>query len=443
MRKIFTIAIREYRAMVGTRAFVISLAMMPIMMFGGLLAMDLMKRTEKVHERRIVVIDHTGELVDTLIVTAGEYNAAISSLADDKNSKNDPSPMSRADQYRLESLPPEAVDDQKRLELSQQIRDQQLYAFVEIPAHIANPDSTESVAFHASDATLSQARRWFTTTLNELISTRRLVAAGIDPLVVQQARKPVRVAAKGLFQQSASGKIAASAERDELTAIFLPMTVMMLMFMVIFMASQPMLESVLEEKSSRVVEVLLGSVNPMQLMTGKLLGTVGGSLTIMAVYLVGMVLAARSRGLWEFIPWELVPWFIVFQILGVLFFASIFMAIGSAVSQLKEAQAMLLPVWLLLMLPLFVWFQIIREPNGNLAFALTWIPPASPSTVLLRMATGTVIPSWQVWGALLLLVLSTTGCIYLAARIFRVGILWQGKTPRMTELLRWGLGMNR
>ena len=108
--------------------------------------------------------------------------------------------------------------------------------------------------------------------------------AGIDPVIVNQASRKVDVSGMGLFQRNKNGEVIADVEQDEMTAIFLPFTVMMLMFMVIFMASQPMLESVLEEKTSRVVEVLLGSVNPTQLMTGKLLGTVGGSLTIFAVY---------------------------------------------------------------------------------------------------------------------------------------------------------------
>jgi ABC-2 type transport system permease protein len=174
-------------------------------------------------------------------------------------------------------------------------------------------------------------------------------------------------------------------------------------------------------------------------MTGKLLGTVGGSLTILSVYLLGTILAAQAKGLWTSVPWDLLPWFLLFQILGVLFFAAIFMAVGSAVSQLKEAQSMLLPVWLLMMIPMFVWFQIVREPNGPLAMGLSWLPPATPSTMLLRMATGVTIPLWQIVGTLIMLLVTTALCVVVAGRIFRVGILWQGKTPKLAEIIRWGL----
>ena len=99
---------------------------------------------------------------------------------------------------------------------------------------------------------------------------------------------------------------------------------------------------------------------------------------------------------------------------------------------------MLLPVWMLLMIPMFVWFEIVREPNGSLASGLTWLPPATPSTMMLRMATGATIPTWQIVGSLLLLLMATAVCVVIAGRIFRVGILWQGKTPRIGEMLRWG-----
>jgi ABC-2 type transport system permease protein len=227
--------------------------------------------------------------------------------------------------------------------------------------------------------------------------------------------------------------------KNELADIFLPMGIMMLMFMVIFMAAQPMLESVLEEKSQRIAEVLLGSVSPFQLMSGKLIGTVSGSLTIFGIYSVGLYFISSNRGWLANIPMELLPWFIVYQALGVVFYASIFMAVGSSVSQLKEAQSMLLPVWLVLMIPMFVWLLIIRDPNGALARWLSLFPPCASTTMVLRLATGQTVPTWQIILSLLLLIVTTLAVIVIAGRIFRVGILWQGKVPRLGEVLRWAL----
>ena len=201
--------------------------------------------------------------------------------------------------------------------------------------------------------------------------------------------------------------------------------------------AQPMLESVLEEKSQRIAEVLLGSVNSFQLMAGKLLGTVAGSLTVFAIYLVSMLIFAAYKGYVDQIPFQLAPWFVLFQILGVLFYASIFLAIGASVSQLKEAQAMLLPVWLMMMSPIFVWLLLVREPLGNTATMFSLFPPAAPTAMMLRLATGQAIPLWQPIAGALLTAISTLAIVFFAARIFRVGILWQGKTPRIGEILRW------
>ena len=242
-----------------------------------------------------------------------------------------------------------------------------------------------------------------------------------------------------MLEKSSTGEIVKGKEKDDLTAIMLPMGVMMMMFMVIFMAAQPMLESVLEEKSERIAEVLLGSANPFQLMAGKLCGTVGGSLTILIVYLIGGFAIATTKGWTDRIPLDIVPWFIVFQIFGVLFFAAIFMAVGASVSQLKEAQSLLLPVWMLLMSPMFVWILVIREPNGAMATWFSFFPPATPTMMMLRMSTSATIPLWQPLVGLLILIISTIFCVYVASRIYRVGLLWQGQTPKFSELLKWAL----
>jgi ABC-2 type transport system permease protein len=203
------------------------------------------------------------------------------------------------------------------------------------------------------------------------------------------------------------------------------------------MSAQPLLESVMEEKAGRIAEVLLGSVGASQLMFGKLLGNVAGSLTIVAIYAAGGYFAAERNGWTNLIPLELVPWFLVYQILAVLLFSSLFMAVGAAVSQLKEAQAMLLPIWLTLACPLFIWLQIVREPNGSIATWMSFFPPAIPLVMVLRLASDAVVPPWQIIVGLLLLVATTAICVYIAGRVFRIGILWQGKSPRFSEIIRW------
>lgn len=455
MRKIFTIAVREYKAMVATKAFLISIIMMPILMLGSLLTVSVLKNVSEVKERKIGVVDPDGKLFPVLAAASESRNRQLQSLLDSQQAKSSPGAEKKASAVRsqsddglptalrgeflrLQRLEPTTLDDQYRAELSDQVRRGELYAFVEIPAKLLQlPAVDQKILFYSQDSSISESRGWFLAVINEFIKSERLSAAGIDPVAVAQASRPIAVSGMGLVTRSASGDITAAKERNQLTDIFLPMGAMMFMFLVIFMASQPMLEAVLEEKSQRIAEVLLGSANPFQLMLGKLLGTVGGSMTVFLIYLAGGFFIARDRGWVENLPLELIPWFFVFQLLGVLFYASIFMAVGASVSQLKEASAMLMPVWMLLMLPIFIWLPIVQDPNGAIARGISLFPPATSTTMVLRLATGVSIPLWELLLATLLLVVSTALVVVLAGRIFRVGMLWQGKVPRFSELLRW------
>jgi ABC-type Na+ efflux pump permease subunit len=333
------------------------------------------------------------------------------------------------------------VDDELRFQLSERIRAGKLNAFVEIPADAVDRpgDATSSIGYYSLDSGISQAKSQIQRAVNDIIKNLRLVKAGIDPTRVADASREVVVRNLGLVDRSAGGLVQPE-QKNEMSAIFLPLGAMMLMFMVIFLAAQPILESVLEEKSQRIAEVLLGSVSPFQLLVGKLLGTVAGSLTVFAIYFVGAALLAQNRGWSGMIPFHLAPWFVAFQILGVLLYASIFMAVGAAVTQLKDAQSLLLPVWLLMMLPFFVWFSVVRDPNSVLAVALSFFPPATPAMMVLRLATGQMIPWWQPIAAAILSLAFTLLVVFIASRIFRVGLLWQGNMPSVKEMFRWAIG---
>ena len=211
---------------------------------------------------------------------------------------------------------------------------------------------------------------------------------------------------------------------------------MMLMFLVIFLAAQPMLESAMEEKSQRIAEVLLGSVTPSQLMTGKLLGNVGASLLVFTLYGVGAYIMLVQQNMQNLVPLNLIPWFVVFQIMGVLFFSSIFMAIGASVRELKEAQSLLLPVWLVMMLPMMVWFVAVRDPLGPVSVALSLFPPSAPMMNILRMGTGTTIPLWQPILSAILLGLATAGVIWMAGRVYRTSLLRNDSVKCLTQFLQ-------
>jgi ABC-type Na+ efflux pump permease subunit len=297
--------------------------------------------------------------------------------------------------------------------------------------------ATEGPKFFAFDSLMSEARSWFGTILTEKVKQTRIQQFGlesIDPKIIAMLNSRVEIAANRPIDEENQGK--SQSITDGLKAMFLPFGVMMLMFMVILMAAQPMLESAMEEKTLRISEVLIGSVTSTQLLGGKLIGNVAGSLVIFVLYGCGGVYVLSQQDMLSSLPTSLLPWFVLFQLLGVLFFSSIFLVVGSSVNELKEAQSLLLPVWMMLMAPVMVWFVAVRDPNGVVATTLSFFPPSCPMTMILRLATGTAVPWWHPVLAAVIMIVSTIAMVNLAGRIYRVGLLKTDGVRSIVQLMR-------
>jgi ABC-2 type transport system permease protein len=456
MRKTLLIALREFRAVVGTKAFLISVLAMPVFMGGGLFAIEFLKNKGGIEEKKIVVIDHSGQFIVPIKMAAAANNELVDFLAAESAESGEsdesgggaataesdgPPSFSKGSKYMIEEIDAEMVDDDLRLALCQRIREQELVAFVEIPAGILDEDKPDdvSIRMYSEDSGFTGLKQWLAQPINQRTRAIRYLELGLDADEVARATKRLDVESLGLLTRSGDGTIEPAEEKSELAAIAAPMVTMCFMFMAIILACQPMLESVLEEKSQRIAEVLLGCASPTQIMTGKLLGSVAGSLLVIVIYMVGGFALASFQGYANMFPMAIVPWFFLFQILGVLFFSAIYMAIGASVSQLKEAQSMAMPAMMLLMIPFFIWFPVVQEPNGPIAIWASLIPPATPGLMVMRMATGVTIPIWQPLLGAVLLAICVAAAIFVAARVFRVGILWQGKTPKLKELMQWAI----
>jgi len=213
----------------------------------------------------------------------------------------------------------------------------------------------------------------------------------------------------------------------------------MLMFMMMIMGAQPLLHSVMEEKNQRIAEVLLGSIKPFQFMMGKLMGGLAVALTASSFYIVSGIIGLHSMHLEQYIPYHLLPWFFSYMILALLMFGSVFAALGSACSEIKDAQSLAFPAILPMMIPMFLLGPVLREPMGDFATGLSLFPPFTPMLMLFRQSTPGGVPLWQpvvgIAGVLILTVFS----VWVGGRIFRVGILMQGKTPKLGDLVRWAI----
>jgi ABC-2 type transport system permease protein len=434
MHKIWAIAAREYLASVRTKAFLISLILMPVLMGGGVVAHMLLEGRVDLEDKRLVVVDATGRVFETLRRAADERNA--------KEIRNERDGRQVDSKILVEAGPPAPLDDQQRLALSDRIRKRQIHGFVEIDADVfqarkpGEKRQQESVRFYSESAGSRVLNRWFARALGTAVQGLRLRDAGLDPELVARATAPVDVDTLGLYSRTSAGAIKSGDQGSRVAAFFLPIAIMMLMFLSL-MLSQTMMTSTLEEKQQKIAEVLLGSARPFELMLGKLLGNTGVSLTTVAIYMLGGLGLLHRFGQGDVLRGELVAWFLLFQALGVVMFGSVFVAVGAAVNDIKEAQNLILPVMLVLVMPMMIWLRLVEEPMSRFATGMSLVPMWTPMLMPMRMAATAAVPWWQpVVGAFGTLV-AVVACAWAAGRIFRVGMLLTGKPPKISDLARW------
>jgi ABC-type Na+ efflux pump permease subunit len=195
--------------------------------------------------------------------------------------------------------------------------------------------------------------------------------------------------------------------------------------------------STVEEKSNRVIEVLLSALSPMQLKAGKILGQLGVGALLMLVY-VGLglwaLLAFAVAGLLD--P-KLFGYMLIFFVLAYFMIGSLMAAIGAAVNEMREAQTLVMPVTMLVLIPYMLWLPITRNPNSTFSVIVSMLPPINCFTMMLRLTSSTPPPAWQVWLSIALGVAGVFGALWFASKVFRIGLLMYGKPPSLGTLVRW------
>lgn len=451
MRKTLLIALRDYNASVRTKSFVISLVFLPVMMLGSFAVQALLKDRVDTKPKHFAVIDRTdGEAIFPALLAAAETRNTTQ-IRDASGRQTKPA-------FVLEGVPPSATDAEavaeQRLELSDRVRRGELAGVVEIgrdvdegaPHEQATPDrddqeskadERQGVRFQTHSHTLRDFTTWLSQAVAGEVQKRRCKQKDLSPQAIAEVVRPVPVLARELSSRDPVTGAIRDGEANRMASVLLPVGLVMMMFMMIFVGATPLLQGVIEEKMQRIAEVLLGSVRPFPLMMGKLLGTLGVATTLSAVYLGGAYLAARHYGLAEHLSPTIVAWFAVYQVLGVLLFGSLFIAVGASCTNAQESQTLLMPVMLLAMLPLFVMTHVVTEPNSPLAVGASLIPTATPTLMLARIATAPGLPLWQPLLGVALVLLTTVACVWAAGRVFRVGLLMQGKGASFREMARW------
>ena len=313
----------------------------------------------------------------------------------------------------------------------------QLLGYFEIPD---DPVADASGATYVTRKLTNQdVRNWYSALVTDVVRDRRIREENIAASVADWIQTPVQFASVRLDNSGVESK----AKRADTLGQWAPVAFVYLLWISIFSIAQMLLTNTVEEKSNKLVEVLLSSIAPVELMAGKIIGIAATGLTIVASWLTLLLAAALllpsllggsgSVDLSGLIndPTYLVS-FIVYFVLGYLFYAALLCGIGSVASNLKEAQTLMMPIQMLLIVPLVVMVPIGRDPNGLLAQALSWFPPFTPFVMMNRAAFPPGLLTYV--GTTLLMLISIFLALRGAARVFETGVLMTGKTPRWRQV---------
>jgi ABC-2 type transport system permease protein len=436
MNKIIRFTKREYIAAVKTKGFIIGLIIAPIMMSGGFLAFLLLKDRVDTTDKHIAVIDHTGVVAQALVEAAAARNE--NEIFDEvSGQKIKPA-------YYIEIVKPNDLDTlQQHLELSDRVRKGELHAFMVIGPNVVHPGEKkvgDYISYYGKNAAMDDVRRWTSWPINNHLRKLRLADAGIEESQVPELFDWIDVGGLGLVSvDESTGDIADAREASPIEALVVPIAFMMLMFLMIMMSVPNMLNSVMEEKTQRIAEVMLGSVTPFQFMSAKLLSGIAVSLTSSAVYLLGGLFVLSSLSLQGYIPFHVLPWFLVYMLLAILMFGAMSASLGATCNEAKDAQSLTFPMILPALIPMLIYFPIAKEPMSSFSTWVSLIPPFTPMLMTLRMATPDSIPMWQPFVGLVGVILFTVLFVWAGGRIFRVAILMQGTPPKFANIIKWAI----
>jgi ABC-2 type transport system permease protein len=343
---------------------------------------------------------------------------------------------------QLENVPIEGDLEQTRKRLEPRILSGDLFGILTAGTDL---DSESNFRFYARSVGNINALRTLRGGLRQAVVALRLEQGNvsISPELRQKILKPVEIDS---FEVRAQGE---AKKRGFMEAYFGTLAFTMILYMSLLLYGMAVMRGILEEKSNRVMEVLLGSLTTDQLMTGKIIGIGLVGLTQLAIYIVTAALlriyvAVASlqtgwTGVLDAVSPANLAYFCIFFLLGYFLFTSLFAAVGAVCNSEQEAQNLQSPLIMCLVVPMVLTFFLVRNPDSPMAVVASLIPIFAPMVMFMRITVLTP-PFWQI--ALSIAILLAT--IYLffrgVARVFRIGVLMYGKRPTVPEILRWARG---
>jgi ABC-2 type transport system permease protein len=414
MGRSLPVARREFLERVRSKAFLIGTIVGPLLMAGLMIGPALIASKQKGRPSRIAVVDAGGEL----------RSAVETALAQAKDGQDL--------RFVVKGGASGGVEE-ARSRLRQDVMDGRLDGYLLLPLDALQSSVAE---YYGKSVTNRFDLRLMDRAVEEVLVGRRLQGEGLDPQRIKGLTRPLDLKT---FRVSASGE---KADRG-ITFIF-STVLMMLIYVSVLMWGQALMTGVIEEKTSRVVEMAVSAMSPWDLLFGKLIGVGAAGLTQLAVWVAslaafaafgGTMMPAGEGQMPEVTPLLLVS-FLVYFLLGYFLYGAMYAAIGASVNTVQEAQNLAFPAMMPVIASVVMFPVVLQSPDSTLSVVLSLIPFATPILMFLRITVLTP-PMWQIALSIVLTTLTIVGVTWVSARIYRVGILMYGKRPTFPEMLRW------
>ena len=423
MKKMYLIIEREYLERVRKKSFIIVTLLMPILMIGLMIAPTLMMLYSTSDQKQIVVIDKSGRVADKL-----QPSAEILFVEESILSKAE-----ACNVYNEESG---------------------IFGVLYIGEEIEARDSVQLITNSSLSPMLEEN---IATQISSIVEREKLLAYNIDNLDEILANVETHIELSTYLNDGTGAEESMESTSSGMNYI-LGLVLGMLLYMVILLYGQMVLTSVVEEKASRVLDVMVTTCTPFQLMMGKILGIALVAITQIGIWAL-LVISSSKFLLPTLLPADiaatndmmlgsvvgtlgdtgyiamLFTYLLLFILGGFLLYASLYAAAGSAVDSVQDGQQFNTVIMLPIILSIIVMTSVFNDPNSSLVFWGSMIPFTSPVVMVARIPFG--IPTWEIVTSLLILYATFILTTWLAAKIYRVGIFMHGKRPSWGDLWRW------
>jgi ABC-2 type transport system permease protein len=455
MNKLLAVVKREYIQRVRTKFFVVMTILGPLMLVVFTIVPGLLFSIKAGGDTRIAIVDQTegmklsdsirrsllkedreDESDDNSVGIAGSVNANTK----DRMQKAGKS-LSGSFLVEKVDLGGRALDDVKR-ELNARIGKEELDGYLVIPRDILK-NSQSKTYYYGRNVGDVITRGQIEDRLNRAVRRERLIANGVKEQYIEELSKPVDVVTYPVNEKGEEGV------KDSGAGFVMVFVIAFLIYVTVLLYGQVVLGAIVEEKETRIAEILFSSVRSLTLMLGKLIGVSLVALTQLGIWFLAFValsiwgiswLAAQGADMGDINIPHLPPLFFVylflFFVLGYFIYATIYVLVGSMVTTTQEGGQMAMPVIFLLVAGLYMAFPVLRSPNSSFAFWVSMFPFFSPITMIVRIVSQTP-PFWQIALSLVIGYSTVVLLLWLASRIYRIGMLMYGKKATIPEVMRW------